>query len=138
MKRFVAIFVAVVFLASSLPCVAAEPIPFKALSESSSALPSLAEVRASADGQAAAPAHSAKRHLTTAGKVLLWVGAGTFAVGATYLAAGFAVNQNSCAALNSDGSCSVTDAQVYKYYGAGLAGTGAILAGIGLTRRTSE
>jgi hypothetical protein len=129
------------FFASTLPCVAAEPIPFKALSESSSALPTYAAMSASADGQSSTAAHSGKRHLSTAGKVLLWVGVGTFAVGATYLAAGFAVNQNTCVSgdISSNGiSCSLTTAQVYKYYGAGMAGTGAILAGIGLTRRTTD
>jgi hypothetical protein len=136
MKRLVAIFLAVAFFASTLPCVAAEPIPFKALSESSSALPTFAAMSASSDDQSFA-AHSGKRHLSKAGKILTWIGVGMLASGGAEMAYGFIHKDDSCVSYDYNTTC-VSTGDLYKYGGAADAATGAVLLLVGLTRHTTD
>lgn len=141
MKRICAVFLALVFFLTTLPAMAQNPasprkvIPFNELASSSSL--SSAELRAVLDDQSSAPSQPVKhRHLTTAGKVLTWIGVAFMGSGAAEMTYGFAGNPGET--CNANGQGCVNNATIWKVGGAADAGAGVVLFLIGQTRRTTE
>jgi hypothetical protein len=134
MQRLSAILLVMALIFTSLPCAAQDPIPFKSLARMAGVQPSLSDLRAMPDGQSGSSVQSPRpRHWTKGGKIMTFIGAGMLAVGGASLAYGLSNNNSGTC---SDGStCVSVD---WKWTGVAWLGTGAALATLGLTRRSSE
>ena len=136
MKSIGVILLAMALLISTQPCAAQDPIPFNELARSSSAPPSLADMRAGNGGQTDASTHIyGRRHWSKTGKVLTFIGIPLMATGGATMGATLHGGCN-----RNDGTCvggAIVD--VFALMGEMLlTGSGVALTVVGATRRSTD
>ncbi|MFZ1083339.1 MAG: hypothetical protein WAN35_00085 [Terracidiphilus sp.] len=126
MQRLFASALVLAVLFTSLPCLAENTIPFKALEHSAGLLPNMA------NGQSSSSQPATRSHWTKGGKIMTYIGVPVMAAGGAMLAYGLKDGDSTSCSNNTCVSVS------WKYTGAAWIGLGGVLTAIGLTRHSKE